>query len=361
MHAHCIKPVTGIYPCHHASVFSGTYVFSCKSGCDNRGFSRLQIDIIEITVYIEIAVFLTVGICLPCNIVIKKLACPVIRNEYFLFNGIQGAVIIINGYSVFTFVYSAVHISIYDKTNIARFINAEYPYIIVTTGLAPVCQIIIVKTENISQSVLADMVYIQTTGINKSKSVSVLAFHHIHILIRDTENDLIIGKYPFLGIKYLIHGPLVIEEEHPSFTRSQSETLIYIEFPCLIILWNGNDIIKLYHCRILVIDKDLGLRFCKSADFKSSPAYLIQTGMDIHFLICRIVAFFVTLKICNKLLSFAAPVKCKLVEVIYKFKLILKGRILFYIECCIEIYLSVAFILKDHAKRVLPVFFQKIL
>ena len=119
--------------------------------------------------------------------------------------------------------------------------------------------------------------------IGEHHGIAIRTLHHIHIFIRDSQKDLVIGIHPG-SIRDLCHGTLIIQQIHSLRSISDSVILFDIVVDLIFALSGGYHKI---HQQRGHIPTDLcqpdGSRVLLDR-FQTAPGDLLKAAVNIHFM-----------------------------------------------------------------------------
>ena len=186
---------------------------------------------------------------------------------------------------------SAVHVAVYGKFYIAALVHIEDLDTVMVIQRTTVRIVLVIEREDHREPIGHRVIAKQLSPIGKYHGISIGALHHVHIFIRDPQENLIIGIHP-PGIRDLRHGPLIIQQIHSLRGISDAivffHAIIYLIFPLTgrhykIHQQGSNVPIHLYQaqgsCSLL-------------GRLQVPPGNLLEIAVDVHFVKSTVIRQF---------------------------------------------------------------------
>ena len=143
--------------------------------------------------------------------------------------------------------------------------------------------VFVIEREDHRQSIGHRVIAKQLSHIGKYHGIAIGALHHVHIFIRDSQKDLIIGIHP-PGIRDLCHCPLIIQQIHS--LRGISDAIVFFHAIRYLIfsLTGRHSEIHQKRCYIAVhLYQADGSRIFLHR-LQASPGNLLEAAVNIHLM-----------------------------------------------------------------------------
>ena len=110
---------------------------------------------------------------------------------------------------------SPVHIAIYKENHVAPLIHMEQLHLMALIQGSFIQVPLIIKGKQKGHLIFRKVIAKQPVPCDKGKVIAPVAFQKGNIPAGDPQHDFIIGIHIALWVKYLVHGPLKIQQVHP--------------------------------------------------------------------------------------------------------------------------------------------------